>query len=93
MEQDEKDARRAFRRADADNSGALDHEEMRVLATTFGVTDAEQLEDAIAEMDINLDGEISLDEFMAWYKQNLLKGDSKEGGESSAPQHSLFTIH
>ena len=65
------DARRAFKKADTDGSGFLDHDEMRVLCNKLGIAEEEQLDDAIREMDENLDGDISLDEFLDWWRENI----------------------
>ena len=67
----EADARRSFKDADTDRSGMLDHEEMRELAKSFGVEDEVELDEAIEEMDTDLDGEISLQEYMVWFRASL----------------------
>ena len=72
---EEANARNAFKDADADCSGLLDHDEMRALAMTFGITDEDQLDAAIEEMDEDLNGEISLKEFLAWWKKSVHKAE------------------
>lgn len=67
----ESKAKRAFKATDRDGNGFLDHEEMRTLAVSLGVSDQQSIQQAIGEMDTDGDGEISLLEFMTWWRLNL----------------------
>ena len=59
-----------FQEADTDKSGAVDREEVRVLARNLGSPlDEVQLDTAMAEMDEDGGGEVEFDEFLAWYEK------------------------
>lgn len=57
-----------FKKYDADNSGAIDKSELQNLCKDLGVPlDDAQLDEAIADLDINKDGVIDLNEFSKWW--------------------------
>jgi len=57
-----------FKKYDADNSGAIDKSELSKLCSDLGVPlDDNQLEAAIADLDVNKDGVIDLNEFSKWW--------------------------
>lgn len=63
----------AFEAFDEDGSGAIDHDEFRNVCSRLmpGMMDEETLRDALLELDPDGDGEISFEEFEAWYSLNL----------------------
>ena len=63
------DARKAFLAADVDGNGYLDHDEVRSLAISLGATDERKLQEAIADMDKDVNNEIDLQEFMRWWRR------------------------
>lgn len=62
----EEELREAFKLFDLDGSGTISREELKTLMKNLGqaLTD-EEIDAMIDEVDINLDGEISFDEFQA----------------------------
>jgi calmodulin len=69
------EARALFDEIDEDGSGALDRDEIRVLAKRLGkkLTNA-KLDAAMAEMDADGNGDVDFDEFLSWWKQTGSKG-------------------
>jgi Ca2+-binding EF-hand superfamily protein len=60
---------RLFSEIDADQSGTLDREEIKLLALRLGKPMTErQLDEAMATMDADGGGEIDIDEFAAWFQ-------------------------
>lgn len=70
-EDDRAIAQSLFEEIDADNSGGLDLEEIKLLSHRLGVglNDA-QLAEAITEIDVDNSGEIDFEEFFTWYTGN-----------------------
>jgi Ca2+-binding EF-hand superfamily protein len=58
----------AFNKYDADNSGAIDKEELAALSKELGheLTE-EELDTALKDLDLNGDGVIDLKEFSRWW--------------------------
>lgn len=64
----EKAGRAIFGEMDRDGSGGLDAKELKVLLTELGrKATKKQVKNAQAEMDLDGDGDISVDEFIAWW--------------------------
>ena len=62
--------RATFDRIDTDSSGTLDHAEVAAAARELGrVFIGTDLEDAMAEMDADGNGEVSFEEFVAWWEK------------------------
>ncbi len=60
---------RLFAEIDADHSGTLDREEIKLLALRLGKPMTErQLDEAMATMDADGGGEIDMEEFAAWFQ-------------------------
>jgi len=58
----------AFKKFDKDGSGEIDREELGELSAELGHTlTAEQINDALIDLDINGDGVIDLEEFKRWF--------------------------
>ena len=58
----------AFRKFDADGSGAIDKDELQALSKQLGhPLSEEQLQKALEDLDLNKDGVIDFDEFCRWY--------------------------
>ena len=61
--------KKLFSEIDADHSGTLDREEIKLLALQLGKPMTErQLDDAMASMDADGGGEIDMDEFATWFR-------------------------
>ena len=78
----------AFMAADADGDGTLDLHELRALAVSLGVTEEGELRSAVAQMDGDGDGEVTLEEFARWWRaqtEEHTHDEKKEGGESCLP--------
>ena len=64
----EEAGRAIFSKMDRDGSGSLDAKELKVLLTGLGrKATKKQVKNAQAEMDLNGDGDISVDEFITWW--------------------------
>ena len=71
--------------ADLDGGGTLDRAEMRLLGKSLGLEDDEQLEKAIAQMDTDNDDEISLEEFLEWWRtQDQAHEEAGSAGKDTA---------
>ena len=64
--------RELFERADSDESGMLEREEVRAVVTEMGMplTDPE-LTDAMDAMDGDGSGEVDFEEFVAWWRKTI----------------------
>ena len=73
---------RLFNEIDRDNSGTLDRDEIGALAEKLGkqMSD-EELDEAMAAMDLDGEGDIDLEEFQAWFSQS--EGGIQEAGTST----------
>ena len=70
-----------FSAADADGDGTLDVTELRALAMSLGVTADDELRSAVAQMDDDGDGEVSVEEFLRWWEQQAEEHKKRtEGG-------------
>ena len=59
----------AFDGFDKDQSGTLNYEEIVKLAATLGAkTSKSELEVLFKDIDVNKDGNLSFEEFLAWYR-------------------------
>ena len=65
------EAMAVFKAVDADSDGSLTLSEMQMKLSDFGVED-NQIEQLFYAMDVNHDGRVSLDEFIAGYRQVLV---------------------
>ena len=65
------EAAAVFKAVDADSDGSLTLSEMQMKLSDFGVED-NQIEQLFYAMDVNHDGRVSLDEFIAGYRQVLV---------------------
>ena len=74
--------REAFDQLDVDDSGYLDEEEVEQAIAMLGFL-ADDVSEVMKEMDPNGDGEVSFEEFEAWWKGNM-EGDANSSGSSSA---------
>jgi hypothetical protein len=72
----------AFRKYDADGSGAISAGELGELCAELGaeLSDAE-VRDALRRLDLNADGTIGLDEFVAWWEGRAGPEGGEEGEE------------
>jgi Ca2+-binding EF-hand superfamily protein len=69
---DAKSLRKLFKQLDVDGSGALDREEVKMLAAAGGKTLSErQLADAMVQMDKDGSGEIDYEEFEEWWQHGV----------------------
>ena len=60
-----------FRSIDVDRSGALDKDEVALMAEQLGFKlTVDELNTAIKEMDLDGDGEVTFDEFVAWWNND-----------------------
>lgn len=70
---DARSLRKLFRQLDVDGSGALDREEVKMLAAAGGKAMSErQLSDAMKQMDKDGSGEIDFEEFAEWWQHGIL---------------------
>jgi Ca2+-binding EF-hand superfamily protein len=65
-------ARQAFDAIDTDRSGYVDRDELQTLLARVGVHQAEELQQAMREMDPNGDDSISFEEFAVWLRQRVM---------------------
>lgn len=73
-----------FEKYDADGSGFVDRDEFGFLAFDLGMfLSDEELSEAIAAIDTSGDGQISKDEFIAWYKGANDSGVGKKSGTNA----------
>ena len=81
-------ARAAFAEADADGNGTLDSAELAALLVALGLDlSRPQLEAALLEMDTDVDGCVSLREFVEWSQSSALSDeawDAFAAGEEAA---------
>lgn len=73
------DLRVAFEKIDTDKSGSIEVNELQSLCSSVGCeTNPDELTTLFNDMDTNKDGQVSFDEFVAWYRlgrdSNLKKG-------------------
>jgi len=70
-----KEARALFEEIDEDDGGTLDRNEIRILAKRLGkkLTDA-KLDEAMAQMDADGNGDVDFGEFLSWWKETGSKG-------------------
>lgn len=70
---DAKSLRKLFKQLDADGSGALDRDEVKMLAAAGGkALSQRQLSDAMAQMDKDGSGEVDYEEFEQWWQHGIL---------------------
>lgn len=70
---DTKSLRKLFKQLDVDGSGALDRDEVKMLAAAGGKTLSErQLVDAMKQMDKDGSGEVDFEEFAEWWQHGVL---------------------
>lgn len=70
---DAKSLRKLFKQLDVDGSGALDRDEVQMLAAAGGKALSDrQLSDAMKEMDKDGSGEVDFEEFEQWWQHGIL---------------------
>ena len=74
--------REAFEQLDVDDSGYLDEEEVEQAIAMLGFL-ADDVSEVMKEMDPNGDGEVTFEEFEAWWQVNM-EGDTPGSGSGSA---------
>jgi hypothetical protein len=68
LKQQEAIARITFNKYDADNSGCLDIEELKLILDELGAKfNEDELKDALRELDTDNSGLIELEEFLSWW--------------------------
>ena len=77
--------RRKFNEVDKDAGGFLDRGELKALLESLGTIDEEEISDGINEMDWEGDGEVSYDEFEAWWFRNQQKRNT-EVADTDGPE-------
>lgn len=93
----EEAGRKIFEEIDADGSGGLDVRELKVLFTRLGrKTTKKRIAASHAEMDTDRDGDVSMDEFIAWWsdldgeqRALAIEAQSKASSRSKVPGSDL----
>jgi len=98
------DVHETFKRLDGDNSGYIDHDEMKQLFTTLNIPiTEEEFERVMNKLDDDNDGRISYDEFAKWYlrsserlerqaREAFLKVDKQSEGTGIIPRSDVRAV-